>query len=43
MTFFSYLTDFSYFPLGKKLQKLQDKVRTGQKQTFLKGGIDGFS
>jgi len=31
MIFFSYLTDFSYFSVKKKFQKLQDTVRTGQK------------
>ena len=29
--FFSYLTDFSYFPLIKKIQKLQDTVTIDQK------------
>jgi len=32
--FFSFLTDFSYFPRKKKFQKLQDMIRTGQKYTF---------
>ena len=37
--FFSYLTDFSYF-LRKRNS---EDCRTGQKMTFLKGGVDGFS
>ena len=40
--FFSYLTDFSYFSVKKKFRNLQNTVRTGQKMTFLKEGVDGF-
>jgi hypothetical protein len=43
MIFFSYLTDFSYFSVRKKFRKLQDTVRTGQKLTFFKGSVGGFS
>ena len=31
--FFSYLTDFSYFPLERNCRKLLNTVRTGQKWT----------
>jgi hypothetical protein len=37
MILFSYLTDFSYFPLKIVFQKLLDTVRTGQKWPFWKG------
>jgi hypothetical protein len=40
---FSFLTDFSYFPLKNKFRMLQDMVRTGQKWKFSKGGVDGFN
>jgi hypothetical protein len=39
MIFFSYLTDFNYFPLERNCWKLLDTVRTGH----LKGDIDDFS
>jgi arginine utilization protein RocB len=31
MNFFSYLTDFSYFPMERNCQRLQDAFRTAQK------------
>ena len=34
---FSFLTEFSYFPLKNKFRMLQDMVRTGQKWKFSKG------
>jgi hypothetical protein len=37
MIFFSYLTDFSYFPVKIVFQKLLDTVRIGQKWPFWKG------
>jgi len=37
MIFFSYLTDFSYFPLKIVFRILLDMVRTGQKWPFWKG------
>jgi len=37
MICFSYLTDFSYFPLKIVFRKLLDMVRTGQKWPFWKG------
>jgi hypothetical protein len=43
MTFFSYLTDFSYFYVKKNFGKLQDTVKNRSKMTFLKGDVDGFS
>jgi hypothetical protein len=36
MIFLRYLTDFSYFPMEKKFQKLQNMVRSGQKWLFWK-------
>jgi len=42
MIFFSYLTDFSYFPLEKKSESCW--TRSEQvKMTILKEGVDGFS
>jgi hypothetical protein len=38
MIFFSYLTDFSYFPMNFFFCKLQDKVWTVQKWTCSKAG-----
>jgi hypothetical protein len=43
MIFFSYITDFSYFPLKIVFRKLLDKVKTGKKITNLKGGVDGLN
>jgi hypothetical protein len=42
MIFFSYLTDFSYFPL-KIVSKSCWTVINRSKMTILKGGVDGFS
>ena len=37
MIIFSYLTDFSYFPLQNKFRMLQDMIWTSQKWRFWKG------
>jgi hypothetical protein len=37
MIFFSYLTDFSYFPVKIVFQKVLDTGRKSQKLTFWKG------
>jgi len=42
MIFFSFLTDFSYFPLIFSPENCWT-VRTGKKMTILKGGLNGFS
>ena len=42
MTLFSYLTDFSYFTFKIVFRKLLDTVRTDNKLTILKGGVDSF-
>ena len=41
MILFSYLTDFSYFPLINTFQKLLDT--TDKKMDHCKEGVDGFS
>ena len=41
--FFSYLTDFSYFPLKIVFRKLLDNGQNMSKMTILKGGVVGFS
>jgi hypothetical protein len=44
--FYIYLTNFSYFLQDKKIQNLNDTVKTGKKNNFFKVGyknIDGFS
>ena len=41
--FLSYFTDFSYFSVKKKFQKLQDTVRSGEKCSLLKVNVDSFS
>ena len=38
MIFFSYLTDFRYFPLIKIFRKLQDTVKTVQKKEPFESG-----
>jgi hypothetical protein len=42
MIFFSYLTDFSYFPLKKNLKVTGHDVKRS-KMEVLKGDVDGFS
>ena len=41
-TFFSYLTDFSYFPLKKNLKVTGHDLKRS-KMEVLKGDVDGFS
>ena len=40
--FFSYLTDFSYFPL-KNIPKVTEDSQNSSKTDHLKGIVDGFS
>ena len=42
MIFFSYLTDFRYFPPIKIFRKLQDTVKTVQRKNLLKDGCRWF-
>ena len=40
--FLIYFTDFSYFSVRKKFQKLQDTVRSGEKLPLLKGSVSAI-
>ena len=42
MIYFTYLTDFCYFPLKIVFRKLLDIVRAGKKMNHLKGDVEGF-
>jgi hypothetical protein len=42
MIFFSFLANFSYFPLRIVFQKLLETDRTGKKNYHFEKGVDGF-